>query len=323
MKRKSFHLMVLFLAVMFSLTFIVESKAASKFPSKTITIICPYGAGGGTDALSRKVAQLAKKHLGQEVIVVNKTGGMGAVAIGLGARAKPDGYTVLMATVELVLLNLGGLAPVSYQDFKPLLRVNADPAGCIVRSDSKYKTLADLIADAKSRPGDLNYMCGNFPGNFWLSTTMLEEKAGVKFNKVASKSGAASSKQALLGNHVEAITITPAEADQQFKSGEMRLLAVGDNKRYAGYPDAPTYTEAGYDIEVGTWRGLFVPKKTPAAVAKILEDAFTKAIQEPAYQDFLKKTNFGAGYLNSADFVKRLEKETKEFAPTLKKYRSK
>lgn len=321
MKKIMIVLMVTCLIIAFGFSSFVGASSASNFPNKTVTLVCPYGAGGGTDALSRKVAELSKKYLGQEVIVVNKTGGMGAVALVAGANEKPDGYVVTMATIELVLLNLAGLCPVSYKDYKPLLRVNADPAGIMVRTDSKWETLNDLVEDAKKQPGEIVCMSGGFPGNFWLSTTMFCEKAGIEFNQVVSKSGAASSLQQILGGHVDAITITPAEADSHFKSGELRLLAVGDNKRYAGFPEAPTYNEAGYDVEVGTWRGLLVPKDTPQEICDVLEDAFTKAIHEEEYQEFLEKTGFGGGYLNSADFLKLLEKQTVDFKPIIEKYK--
>lgn len=318
--KKIISVMLLFLLLA---SIVGCSKETEKvFPDETITIICPYGAGGGTDALSRKIAELSSKELGVDVIVVNKTGGGGAVGMGEGAKSDSDGYTVTMATIEAVLLPIAGLAPFQPSDFTPIVRVNFDPASIVVSVSSGYNTLEDLIEDAKNRPGEVNVMTSSFPTNYWLTTTVLEEKAGVKFNKVTAQAGAADQIQNVLGGHVDAITVTPAEAAAVVESGDCKILAIAGEKRDEKFSDVPLMSELGYDIEIGPWRGLLVPKDTPDDVVKVLEDAFTKVVESEELKSFMAEAGFGYAYMNSTDLKTLMDNQTEEYTPIIEKYKN-
>lgn len=296
-----------------------EEKTA-EFPTKEITIICPFSAGGGTDALARKLASLSEAELGQPVIVVNKTGGSGAVGMGEGAAASPDGYTVTMVTVECVLLPAAGLASFTTDDFTPIIRVNFDPAALFVRADSEYQTLDDFINAAKEKPGVITLMTDAYPAKSWLCGALLQEEAGVEFNIIPEAGGASEQISSLMGGHVEATLITPAEGAAYIESGDLRMLAVANSERDAKYPDVPTFIDCGYNVEVGTWRGFVVPKNTPTEIVKVLNDAFTAAYETADMTEFLESSGFGAGYLNSEDFTALLKQQTEQYTPIIQKY---
>lgn len=293
------------------------------FPEKEITIICPFSAGGGTDALARQLAVLAEDELGQTVIVENKTGGSGAVGMGEGAAAAPDGYTVTMVTVECVLLPAAGLASFTVDDFTPIIRVNFDPAALFVRADSPYQTVEEFLAAAKENPGEVTLMTDAYPAKSWLCGALLQEEAGVVFNIIPEAGGASEQISSLLGGHVEATLITPAEGAAYIESGDLRMLAVAAPEKDASYPDVPTFYDCGYNVEVGTWRGFVVPKDTPSEVVKVLNDAFTAAYERTEMTEFLENTGFGAGYLNSEDFAALLVQQAEQYTPVVKKYATK
>lgn len=302
-----------------------ETEAAApvaeiSFPEDTITIICPYGAGGGTDALSRKIAELASAELGVDVIVVNKTGGAGAVGMGEGAFAKADGYTVTLATIEAVLLPLAGLAPFQPSDFRTLVRVNFDPASIVVRA-GEYDSFEAFIEYAKANPGELNVMTSSFPTNYWLTTTLVEEKAGVSFNKVTAQAGAADQIQNILGGHVDAITVSPAEAAQMVNDGQLEILAVAGEQRDPNFPDVPLMSELGYDIQMGPWRGLLLPKDVPDDVFAVLDAAFTKVVHSDELKSFMSEAGFGYAYMPAVEFQEYMDKQTAEFTPIIEKYK--
>lgn len=299
-----------------------ESGAKSaEFPTKSISLIVPFGAGGGTDALARKLAEIVEKQSGVQLIVENKTGGSGAVGMAEGAMAKPDGYTVTMTTVEVVLLPAAGLASFKPSDFKGIIRVNFDPAALIVQKKNPANTLKEFVANAKtaSKPVSLNVSA--FPTNYWLCGAMLKEKSSANFNLVEEPNGAAQEIANLLGGHVDAIICTMAEAAQYVASGDFKFLAVASDTRNANFPDVPTFNDEGFDIEVGTWRGFMVPKDTDAAVVAKLDSLFTAAYKSTDFQEFLKKMGFGDGYLNSEDFAKLVSAQSAQYNPIIAKYK--
>lgn len=313
-------LVALVMGLAMSLSCAIGGMAAEAFPEKEITLICPFAAGGGTDALARQIAVLAEEELGESVLVVNQTGGSGAVGMAAGAVADPDGYTVTMVTVECVLLPAAGLASFTADDFTPIIRINFDPAAMFVKADSPYETLEDLLKAAEEKPGEVTLMTDAYPAKSWLTGALLQEEAGVEFNIIPEAGGAAEQISSLLGGHVEATLITPAEGAAYIESGDLRMLAVASDERDANYEDVPTFYDLGYNVEVGTWRGLVVPKDTPEDVVKVLNDAFTAAYEKPEMAEFLASTGFGAGYLNSADFTELLAQQAEQYTPVVEKY---
>ena len=280
---------------------------AADFPAKNIRLLVPFAAGGGTDAVARALAVAAEKHLGQSVVVMNRTGGSGAVGMTEGATAKADGYTVTMITREIAWLSQMGLAQITPDNFDMIALVNEDPAIMLVQPDSKFTSVKDVIETAKAAPGTVKFGSTAKP-NFYLLA--LELNQNVKFNQIPYN-GAAEAIPALLGGHVEFSMVNPGEAISQIMAGQLKPLGVCSDVRMAGLPDVPTMTELGYPIVTGTWRGIAVPKGTPEDVKAILGAALEKAVAEKEFVDFMNGRTLGIRFLNAADFKTFVENDVK------------
>lgn len=303
---------------MLSVGLLVSNAQSADFPTKKVTLICPWSAGGGTDTILRGLAKEAEPFLGQNITVINKTGGGGAIGHGAGIAARPDGYTVTMVTFEIISLPPQGLVPFTYKDYALLMRVNMDPAAITVPADAPYNTIAEFVAYAKDHPGAIK-VGHSGPGSVWeIGGSIFAEKAGIELTFVPHD-GAAPAVTALVGKHIQAVSVSPAEVRGQVEAGNLKMLAVMSDDRLADYPDVPTMKESGFEVSFGTWRGLGVPKKTPADVQAILHDAFKKAIDSPGFQEFAANSGLGLAYLNSEDWGKDLSVSSVDVANTMKK----
>lgn len=286
-------------------------RAADAYPAKPIQLIVPFAAGGGTDAVGRILAESMKNVLKQDVVVVNKIGGAGAVGMNEGLRAKPDGYTVTMVTREVSSLPLLGQAPFKTLDFKFVGNVNSDPAVVTVSTDSPYKTIEDLMAAMKATPGKLKFAASAAP-NFYALQFSLE--TGLSFITVPFQ-GAAPAMIEILGGRADFGIYNPGEIKAQVEAGKLRALAVMAEKRVDGMKDTPTFKEKGLNVVAGTFRGLAVPPQTPEAVVKVLETALAQAVKETRFVDFMKSSFLGIDYRNSDDFLKLVEADMKALKP--------
>lgn len=314
-------ILVLFIALVSSFVFANGAQETAAFPSKEIKLICPFGAGGGTDALARKLAEIVKnQNDGVSIVVENKTGGSGAVGMGAGAVAKPDGYTVTMTTVEVILLPCAELAPFEPTDFTGIIRVNFDPAALIVSADNPANSLQEFVDNSKASDKAVNLNVSAFPTNYWLCGALLKSESGANLNLIEEPNGAAQEIANLLGKHVDGIVCTMAEVAQYVASGDFKILAVASGERNENFPNVPTFKESGFNVEVGTWRGFMVPKATPADVVAKLGEMFTKAYESDEFQSFLTKMGFGDGFLNPEDFAKLVEDQTAQYKPVIAQY---
>ncbi|NME35512.1 MULTISPECIES: tripartite tricarboxylate transporter substrate binding protein [Fusobacterium] len=277
------------------------------YPTKNINLIVPFAAGGGTDAVARKLGSLLERELGQPVIIVNRTGGAGAVGMTAGSTSKKDGYTITMITREIVSLPLMKLSPITYKNFDLVSLVNMDPAVVLVGKDSKYKTFQDILDDAKARPEKVKFASTAKPNFYALA---IENKVGVKFNHIPYN-GAGEVVPALLGNHADFTLMGPGEAIGQIKSGQFRALGLMATERSATLPEIPTLGELGYDIVSGTWRGIAVPKGTDPEIVDTLNNAIEKVTKSEDFNNFMNNANFGVKYLGPKDFEKFIEDDTK------------
>ncbi|NEU30192.1 tripartite tricarboxylate transporter substrate binding protein [bacterium LRH843] len=265
-----------------------EQEKKVDFPKKSISLIVPYAAGGGTDLIARPLAQHAEKYLNQSIPVLNKTGGAGAVGMAEGAAAKPDGHTLTMITIEVTFLNHLGLTSLSYNDFKPILQIAFDPSTLTVPIDSPFDTIQDFINYAKEHPGELQIGNGGSGGIQHLSSASIEQATGVKFTHVPFDGGKPAV-NSLLGGHIDAVVVTGPEVLDQVEAGKLKTLAVLDDKRIDSMPDVPTFKEAGYEATpLGSWKALAVPKDTPDEVVEVLAEAFKQAANEPEYVKYMK-----------------------------------
>ena len=272
----------------------------SEYPNKNINLVVPFSAGGGTDAVARKLASIMEKDLGKPVVIINKTGGAGAVGMTYGAKSKKDGYTVTMITREIISLPIMKLSPVTYKDFELVSLVNLDSAIVLVEKDSKYKTFEDLIKDTKANPEKIKFANKAKP-NFYILA--IEKEIGVKFNHIPYN-GAGEVIPALLGKHADFTLVGPGEAMGQIKSGQFRVLGVMADKRIESLSDIKTLKEMGYDISSGTWRGIAVPKGTDKKVVEILNNSINKAVKSKDFIEFMNKANYGIKYLEPREFEK-------------------
>ncbi|MGQ9369189.1 tripartite tricarboxylate transporter substrate binding protein [Azospirillum sp. ST 5-10] len=285
---------------------------AAEYPTKQIELIVPYAAGGGTDLVARAFADAANRHLPKAIGVVNKTGGAGAVGLTEIMAARPDGYKIGMGTVEITMLPHLGLAQFSVDDYTPIARLNAEPSAVTVNADAPWKTIEEFLAEAKANPGKVRI--GNSgTGAIWhLAAEAMGKKAGAVFNHIPYD-GANPAVTALLGNHIEAVTVSPAEVASQVAAGKLRILAVMDEERSTTFPDVPTLKEKGIDVSVATWRGIVVPKRTPKAVVDTLRSAAKAAAEEPSFRDQLKKMNLTYAYADSDQFKAVMQKDNAFF----------
>ncbi|MEJ8825585.1 tripartite tricarboxylate transporter substrate binding protein [Variovorax humicola] len=291
---------------------------AEDYPAKPVELVVPASAGGGTDALARSFSELAKKNFAQPFIVNDKPGASGVVGMSDVLNSKADGYKVSVVIAELVILPHLNLSKFTYADFRPVARLNADPAAITVKSDAPWNTIEEFIAAAKAKPGEMKVgNSGN--GSIWhLAAAGFEDKTGVKFNHVPYQ-GAAPGVVALLGGHIDAVSVSPGEVSAHVQGGKLKILAVMADERLKSFDKVPTLKERKIDLSIGTWRGLAVPKATPTAVVDALREAARKTAADPAMRESLEKLNLGFAYLDADAFGKAMERDHAYFKQLVEK----
>jgi tripartite-type tricarboxylate transporter receptor subunit TctC len=290
-------------------------SSIDSYPSKTITVICPWAAGGGTDRLSRFMADELQRELGKPGVVVNRTGGAGAVGHSAGAMAKPDGYTITMITFELNTMHWMGITDLTWENFEPVLQMNADAAAIIVRSDAPWNSLQEFIDEVKANPGNLT-MSGTSTGGAWdLARAGFQLEAGLPMNAIRwiPTQGAAPSIVELLGGHIDAICCSVPEAISQIEAGQLRTLAVMSPERLPDYPDIPTMKESGVDWVAVGWRGLALPKGTPEPIVTKVREACERIVKSAEFKSFMKKNGFSAEIRSGEAFSQFLAEQDKQW----------
>lgn len=288
------------------------SYAASSYPDSPVRIIVPYSAGGGSDSVSRALAEALKPSFPEGIVVENRTGGAGAVGMSYGMHAKPNGETITMVAPELVMLpHSGNGGDIDYKKFIPLAIVNSGYAAITVSADSPYTTLESLVKDAQ----DKNLLFGNSgTGSIWhLAGVGMEKASEVEFSHIPFK-GSSAAITSLLGGHLDAVSVSYAEVASQVEAGLLKTLAVLAPDRLADAPNVPTAKELGYDVVIGTWRGYSVPVGTPDSTVKYLTNAILKAAKSDEFRTFMKVSNNDIDIIGSDDFAKKLQKEDAFYA---------
>ena len=278
------------------------SHAEPGYPNRPVELIVPAGAGGGTDVLARAFAEAARKHLPQQPFtVMNRPGASGMIGHGEMINAKPDGYKLAVVFAEIVIVPHLGLTKLSYEDFTPIARLNADPAAITVRADAPWNTIEEFLAASKAKPGEVK-MGNSGNGSIWyLAHAALEQKVGVRYIPVPF-SGAAPAVLALMGGHVDAVAVSPGEVATYVAGGKLKTLAVMAEQRLKGFEKVPTLKERGIDLSIGTWRGLGAPKGTPPEVVAVLKNLAAKCMAEPVLKDTMDKQNMGVSWADEASF---------------------
>lgn len=307
--------------IMSAAVFTQVSAAESTFPDRPITWLVPWSAGGGTDAVSRKLASLVEQELGVPVNVINRTGGAGVVGHSAIANAKPDGYTIGTVTGELSMMHWQGLTDIDYKIYTPIALVNTDPAGLQVRADSPFKTAQDLIDAIKADPGKLK-ASGTSQGGIWhLALAGMLDSAGIEQSAapwVPSK-GSAPALLDLVAGGVDFVPSSIPEASALIQAGKVRALAVMGDERLAAYPDVPTLKESSnVDWAIAGWRGVAAPAGVPDDAKAKLEAAVKKAWNDPSFVSLMAGKGFGRTWADSAGFAEWLETADESFGTVLK-----
>lgn len=306
-----FHLSFLILLPFFLFSGCDQSSTIANYPNRTIVLICPWAAGGGTDRVARMVGQVLEKELGRAVVVQNQTGGSGTTGHTAGASAGADGYTLTFATSELITFKPLGISELAHARFKPIFQVNADAAAIIVGKNSPWKTLGEFLEAAKAQPGKLK-MSGTASGGVWdLARTGLLQKAGMKAELLlwVPSQGAAPALVELLGGHIEAVTCSLPEARAQLVTGEARALCIMSEQRHPMFPDIPTAKEQGIDFTAGTWRGVMGPAEMPDEIVARLAAALSKVAQSPEFTEFMKLNGYGVELRGPKEFTDFLNEQ--------------
>jgi len=294
---------------------------AQAYPSRPITLIVPWGAGGGTDATARIIGSLLEKELGQPVTVVNRTGGSGVVGHAAIASAAPDGYTIGLATVEIGMMHWQGLTDLTGASYTPLGLVNADPAGIQVRADSPYKNVAELLAAIKANPGKLK-ASGTGQGGIWhlaIAGLLRDQKIDPATVPWVPSNGAAPGLQDMVAGGVDIAPCSLPEARALIDAGKVKSLAIMNDKPSALYPNVPTLKAAiGSDWTMAAWRGMVAPKGIPAEARDKLAAAIQKVAASKDYTDFMASRGFGVIYMAPNDFARFMAKSDSELGATMK-----
>ncbi len=289
----------------------VSGAWAQNYPDRPITLVVPWGAGGGTDAVARMVASLMEKDLGQPVNVVNRTGGSGVVGHSAIASAPADGYTIGMITVEITMMHHQKLTELNPSSYTPLALVNLDPASFQVRADSPYKSMNDALAAIKANPGKFK-ASGTGQGGIWhlaLAGWLGDAKVDPGSVPWVPSNGAAPGLQDLVAGGVEFVPCSLPEARSLIDAGKVRSLAVMSKARSDLFPNVPTLKEStGSDWATGAWRGIAAPKGIPANIATRLEASVKKAYESAEYKSFMAQRGFGMLWANSGDFASFMAK---------------
>ena len=307
------------LAVAALASIISFSTAAQNFPAKPVEIIVGFAPGGGTDTVSRAIADVAAKYLGQPVVVTNKVGATGIIASQYAYNAPPDGYTLLTAggseTVSVPHYRNLPFNPVS--DFDPIMRIMVERVGFYVQADSPWKSMADLIDDAKKNPGKFTYATAGVGGLHHATVQVTEKRTGMRVTHVPHKGGA-ETLAALAGGHVSFAMASPNEAYALVQAGRVRCLAITALERSPTEPSTPTMRELGYDVYIDNQKGLVVPKGVPAEVKQKLTEAFKKAYDDPQFRATAEKLKLEISYLNAEDFGKALKEMFDQIGDSVK-----
>ena len=298
-----------------------HTAVAQTYPSRPITMVVPWGAGGGTDATARIVAAMMEKEMGQPVNVVNRTGGNGVVGHSAIASAPADGYTLGMITVEISMMHWAGLTDLKPTNYTPLALMNIDPAAVTVRADSPYKTVNDLLAAIKANPGKFK-ASGTGQGGIWhlaLAGMLKDQKMEISAAPWVPSNGAAPAMNDLAAGGIEFVTCSLPESRALIDAGKARPLTIMANQPSGLYPNVPTLkTATGSNWAIGAWRGIAGPKGLPADVQAKLGAVLKKIYDSPDYQGFMQQRGFGVVYADAKGFEQFMAKGDSDMGTVMK-----
>jgi tripartite-type tricarboxylate transporter receptor subunit TctC len=315
-------------AVLLALGLVVVGSAPAtsqdSFPSRPITIINPFPPGGTADLTGRPLAAALERILKQPVVITNKPGAAGAVGMQSAAVAKPDGYTIVIAVPSISTIpevdKVFGRPPAFNRDqFVPLALVTADPTIIVVNADQPWKSVKDLLEDAKKRPGEITYSSSGIYGASHVPMEwVLQVGGGLKMRHLPTPGGGPAM-TAVLGSHAQLWCSPPGVASAHIKSGKVRALAVTGATRHPHFPDVPTLKELGHDVDYYLWVGMFAPKGTPPAVVKTLREAIKQAVEDAQFKSAMEKIQTPISYKDGDEFRTWWDTDAARLAEVIKR----
>jgi tripartite-type tricarboxylate transporter receptor subunit TctC len=299
----------------------LASFAQSNYPNKPINFIVPYGAGGGADSRSRQIALKMSVILKQPIIVDNKPGAGGNIGTEFISRAAPDGYTIGMGNFAPMAVNktlFGNLRYDPETDITPIVLIEKGPLFLVVNPSSPYKTVQDIVAAAKAKPGTLTFSSGGIGGSHHLSAELFEQNADIEMIHVPYKSGSAGLTDLMAGN-VTMMFDQMYSAMPSIKADKIRAIAITSKKRSPLLPNIPSFSEIGYPkVEVLNWQGLIAPKGTPKAIIDQLNAAANEALKDPALRELMLSQGNEVGGGTPADFAALVKAESAKWSAVVK-----
>jgi tripartite-type tricarboxylate transporter receptor subunit TctC len=297
--------------------------AQEPYPARPVTIVVAFPPGGLADLTARPLATALERILRQPVVVTNKPGAAGAVGNHFVATSKPDGYTLLMALVSISTLpevdKLFGRTPnYTIDQFVGIARLNAEPSVITVRGNAPWKTLKDVVEDAKRRPNQIVHTSSGLYGASHVPFAMFLHAAGITMRHLPT-TGGGPMMTALLGSHADIVASVPTLVAPHMPTAQVRLLAHTGTARLPAFPDVPSMKELGYDVEYAAWAGLVAPKGVPAAVLKTLGDAVRQAIKEPEVVTASQKLQTPIAYQDADEFNRWWRQDAETLAGVIKK----
>ncbi len=300
------------------------ARAQDAYPSKPVAVVVPFSPGGISDVIGRPFLFSLGKVLKQSFLVENRPGAGGGVGMSYAARAKPDGYTLMVALSSISAIpasdRLFGRPP-SYEirQFAPIALISADPAFLVVRADSPWKTVKDFVEAAKAQPGSIPYgSTGNY-GTMHVGMEMFANAAGIKLNHIPY-GGGGQQVASIVGGQTQAITQLPATIAGHVAGGRLRPLATFAPARVAGYPDVPTMKELGYTaVEYFVWTGFFAPAGTPSDVLSTLRRGAREVMQDPDFKAAMEKLRAPIVYKDADEFQAYLDADAKRLTAVIQK----
>jgi len=297
----------------------LPAAAQEKFPSRPIAMVVAFPPGGVADITGRPTAAAMERILRQPVTIVNRPGAAGAVGNAAVANAKPDGYTILMALSSISVIpaadELFNRKPAySLDQFAPIALISADPTILVAHPSLPVKTLKELVALARARPGELSFSSSGVYGALHMPMEIFLHAAKLKMRHVPTTGGGPAI-NAILGGHVELTAGGPAAISGHVKAGKMRPLASWGATRHSSYPNVPTFKELGYkDVEYYIWAGMFAPRGTPEPVMTMLRDTARKVVGDPEFKKAMAAVDSLVQYKDAPEFYQYWQADAKRLA---------
>jgi len=297
---------------------------APDYPSRPITMVVGFPPGGQADLAARPVSGAMERNLRQAVVVQNRPGGAGAIGSGFVARAAPDGHTLLMALSSLAVIPeaeklFGRPPPYTVEQFAPIGLVNADPTMLAVPANAPWRNLAEFVAAARARPGDIPYGSSGAYGTLHVAMEMFAASAQIRLLHVPFQ-GAGPAITALLSSNIPALASAPGTLTQHVQSGRLRVLGCWGRERAPAFPDVPTFMERGFrDVEFYIWAGLFAPAATPAPVVTRLRDAVRQSVQDPDLVRAFTAAGAPVAYMDAPDFARFFAEDSARLVAAVRK----